>query len=94
MWWHVSHIISFLGSIAIGKDADFVVWDPEEEWIVAPTDLQFKNKVSPYVNEKLRGVVKQTWLRGQLIYKEGQYTTETPVGEWTKPFRTVAPGTN
>jgi allantoinase len=82
------------GSIAIGKDADFVVWDPEEEWIVAPTDLQFKNKVSPYVNEKLRGVVKQTWLRGQLIYKEGQYTTETPVGEWTKPFRTVAPGTN
>jgi allantoinase len=81
---------SILGSISIGKDADFVIWDPEEEWTVAPGDLQFKNKVSPYVAEQLRGVVKQTWLRGQLIYQEGKYMTERPVGEWAKPSRRPA----
>ncbi len=71
-----------------------MIWDPEEQWTVAPTDLRFKNKVSPYVNEHLHGVVKQTWLRGQLIYKEGQFTTDKPVGEWTKPVRPVSHGSN
>jgi allantoinase len=56
------------GTIAPGCDADFAVFDDKETWQVTPDDLHFKNKVSPYVNERLRGRVTATYLRGNLIY--------------------------
>jgi allantoinase len=59
------------GAIAVGADADFVVFDPDAEWKVAKEELRFKNKVSPYVGAELRGRVKETWLRGERIYKDG-----------------------
>lgn len=36
------------GSIEVGKDADFVVWDPNESFVVTKDLLHFKNKSSPY----------------------------------------------
>lgn len=30
--------------------------------------MLFRNKVSPYENKKLRGVVRETWLRGKRIF--------------------------
>jgi allantoinase len=37
--------------------------------------LLFKNKVSPYVGKTLKGVVKQTYLRGQLVW-DGKRVTK------------------
>lgn len=37
--------------------------------------LLFKNKVSPYVGKQLKGVVNQTYLRGQLVW-DGQSVTQ------------------
>ena len=34
------------GAIEVGKDADFVVWDPTKEWTVEVEGLHHKNKVS------------------------------------------------
>lgn len=33
------------GKIAVGYDADFCVWDPEEEFTVSPDIIEFQNKV-------------------------------------------------
>ena len=60
------------GAIAVGADADFVVFDPDAVWKVTKQELQFKNKTSPYVGAELRGRVKETWLRGERIYKDGE----------------------
>jgi allantoinase len=57
------------GSIEVGKDADFVVWDPEDEFVVEEKALHMQNKKTPYHGQRLAGTVKRTFLRGQLIYE-------------------------
>ncbi len=61
------------GRIAAGLDADLCVWAPEEEWVATSADLHFKHKVTPYEGEKLRGRVKRTYVRGQLVFDEGKF---------------------
>ena len=61
------------GSLAAGADADFVVFDPDTEWTVTSDDLHFRHRVSPYLGAKLRGAVRETWLRGERIYSQGQF---------------------
>jgi dihydroorotase-like cyclic amidohydrolase len=34
------------GSIEAGKDADFVVWDPEAAYTITEDSVEFKNKVN------------------------------------------------
>jgi len=64
------------GVIAIGADADFAVFDPEARWTVAPSDLRFRHKISPYLGAELMGRVLETWLRGAPVFRAG-----APVGE-------------
>ena len=52
------------GSIAVGKDADFAVFAPDETLVVDPNVLYHKNSVTPYAGRTLTGRVRSTWLRG------------------------------
>jgi allantoinase len=61
------------GRIAKGFDADFVVFEPEAEFIAAEEHLHYRHRVSPYLGEKLRGVVKATYLRGDCIFSDGKF---------------------
>jgi allantoinase len=56
------------GQISVGYDADFCVWDPESEWTVVGQQLHHRHSVTPYDGEQLRGLVKQTYVRGKLVY--------------------------
>jgi len=69
------------GSIAEGADADFVVWDPEAEWTVVPTTLHHRHPITPYAGQKLAGVVRQTYVRGELVYEPDRFP-EPPIGRW------------
>jgi len=71
------------GSIEVGKDADFVVWNPEESFIVTPELLQMKNKGSPYNDQQLFGTVAATYLRGSQIY-DGRTLGTEPTGQWLR----------
>ncbi|HLV87762.1 MAG TPA: allantoinase AllB [Candidatus Sulfotelmatobacter sp.] len=61
------------GRIADGCDADLVVFDPDAEFAVSEDRLHHRHAVSPYLGEKLRGVVKRTYLRGELVYDDGRF---------------------
>jgi allantoinase len=64
------------GVIAPGADADFAVFDPDAAWTVAPDDLHFRHKLSPYLGAKLHGRVSETWLRGERIFCAGEFSDE------------------
>jgi allantoinase len=64
------------GRIAEGCDADFVVFDPEAEFVVTEDRLYYRYPISPYLGKKLRGAVKATYLRGQLAFSGGAFCGE------------------
>ncbi|EDO49158.1 predicted protein [Nematostella vectensis] len=69
------------GMISVGKDADFVIWDPNEEFMVKSSDIRHRNKVTPYAGKKLFGRVHQTILRGQVVFS-GNTVHEEPLGDF------------
>ncbi len=64
------------GRLAKGFDADFVVFEPEAEFITTEERLYYRHRVSPYLGEKLRGVVKATYLRGNCVFADGEFPGE------------------
>ncbi|MGW0731669.1 allantoinase AllB [Streptomyces sp. NPDC002851] len=65
------------GAIEEGRDADFAVLAPDETFTVDPAELQHRNRVTAYAGKTLHGVVKSTWLRGQRVYADGEFTEPT-----------------
>ncbi|HEV2130748.1 MAG TPA: allantoinase AllB, partial [Longimicrobiaceae bacterium] len=63
------------GAIAVGYDADLVVWSPETEFVVDPAGLHHRHKLTPYAGARLPGVVEMTFLRGEKIYDRGEFRT-------------------
>jgi allantoinase len=61
------------GKIAVGHDADFVVFDPEAEFTITKDRLHHRHPISPYLGETLRGVVQRTYLRGQPVFCNGEF---------------------
>ncbi|MFF3452694.1 allantoinase AllB [Streptomyces sp. NPDC002667] len=62
------------GAIAPGHDADFAVFAPDETFTVDPAALQHRNRVTAYAGRTLRGVVRSTWLRGERVFADGEFT--------------------
>lgn len=48
------------GSLAVGKDADFTVFDPDGETVVRGQDLFHRHPLTPYEGKGLRGRVVET----------------------------------
>jgi len=59
------------GDIAPGYDADIAIVDPHESFVVHGADSESKQGYSPFEGIELSGRVKSTFLRGALIYDNG-----------------------
>lgn len=56
------------GSLEVGKEADLVLFDPEEQWTVG--EFVSKSSNSPFIGEKLYGRVKYTICGGRIVYQD------------------------
>jgi allantoinase len=67
------------GAIAVGCDADFVIWDADAKFRVEPAQLHHRHKVTPYAGRELAGRVEATFLRGRKLFERGEFSAG-PVG--------------
>ena len=68
------------GRIAVGFDADVIIFEPEKEFRVRREIIEFKNKLTPYEGMNLRGVVETAFVRGEKVYERGKLA-DRPAGE-------------
>lgn len=59
------------GTLAAGRDADLILFDPDQEWIIDKTKFASKGRNTPFHGRTVRGRVKYTISRGTIIYQEG-----------------------
>jgi dihydropyrimidinase len=65
------------GTIAVGADADIVIWDTEREWLVTHALLHDNCDYTPYEGMKLRGWPIATLSRGEIVW-DGSEPVATP----------------
>jgi allantoinase len=58
------------GAIAVGHDADLIVWDPNAVFTVDAATLQQRHKLTPYAGRRLSGVVRTTLIRGERVWAD------------------------
>ena len=59
------------GTLGIGCDADLVLFDPSKEWIIDKHQFISKGHNTPFHGQTVRGKVRYTISRGNIIYQEG-----------------------
>ena len=60
------------GRIAVGADADLVIWDPDATISVDARSLFHRHPVTPYDGAQLRGRILMTLARGEIVYEPGR----------------------
>jgi dihydropyrimidinase len=77
------------GTIAIGSDADIVVYDPAAKSVISVGNLNQTVDYTPFEGFAQAGRVVHVFLRGRQVVKDGELHSESPRGIYLqrKPFQ-------
>lgn len=70
------------GTIAVGSDADLVLFDPDEAWTVRAAEHHSRSDYTLYEGRQLRGRVRKVFLRGQCIVDGSEWLGREGMGEY------------
>lgn len=72
------------GTIAVGSDADMVIWDAEREVTVTNAMLHHNVDYTPYEGMRIKGWPLVTLSRGEAVYADGKPQGECGRGQFLK----------
>jgi dihydropyrimidinase len=72
------------GTIAVGTDADLVVWDPDKEHLLSQKTLHMRIDYSPYEGRKVVGAPTHVLSRGETIVRDGKFLGRAGRGRFCK----------
>lgn len=77
--------LSTKGEIALGKDADIILIDPNQSYVVKSENLYYRHQHSPYVGRLIECRVTQTIVRGQKVFDANEGIIGEPIGQFIQP---------
>ena len=72
------------GTIAVGSDADILIFDPNEKHTISASSHHMNVDYSAYEGMELIGKVKTVLLRGQVAIEGGECKLEKGYGRFVK----------
>lgn len=70
------------GAIAIGADADLVIWETGGQKVINNNDLHHNVDYTPYEGIELNAWPLITMSRGRVVWRDGQYLGQPDLGEF------------
>ncbi len=81
------------GTIAVGSDADIVIWDPDAEHIISASTHHMRVDYSMFEGKHIKGNAETVLSRGEIIVQDDKFTGSAGRGNFIKretfDFRTV-----
>ncbi|HKS29876.1 MAG TPA: dihydropyrimidinase [Pyrinomonadaceae bacterium] len=78
------------GTIAVGSDADIVIFDPDKEQTLSVETQHMNVDYSTYEGKRIRGVVETVLSRGRVVIEGGEYKGKPGDGQFLKRGTCVA----
>ena len=72
------------GTLAVGSDADIVVFDPNKEQTISAATHHMNVDYSAYEGMKIKGVVDTVMSRGKVIIEKGEYVGKSGDGQFIR----------
>ncbi len=72
------------GTIAVGSDADIVIWDPEKEYTISAKTHHMAVDYSMFEGKKVKGNIDTVFSRGEMIIRNDKFLGKAGRGNFVK----------
>jgi dihydropyrimidinase len=72
------------GTVAVGSDADLIVFDADEEQTISVDTHHMRVDYSMFEGTRVKGVTKTVLSRGRMIVENGKFVGKVGAGEFVK----------
>lgn len=70
------------GAVAVGKDADIVLFDPSARQTLSCAQMHTASDFSIYEGQEVHGTVEMTFSRGKIVFDAGRFVGEQGAGQF------------
>jgi dihydropyrimidinase len=72
------------GSLEVGKDADFVLFDPGARQTIRAAELHHASDYTPYEGLEIEGAVRSVFVRGRAVVRDGAFVGDRGYGRFVE----------